>query len=135
MKAKKLLLCGIIAVLSVPVMADSAQEALKNARDGYYKTLKETPRTKTEKLVTIDKEQGGVVEEKEIVKPKSQIEKLEYNMAKAKERIDFYERVVRSVEREEKELSGYDEVLGRNKKKNAKKATTKKVRERKTNKK
>ena len=104
MKAKKLLLCGIIAALSVPVMADSAQEALKNARDGYYKTLKETPRTKTEKLVTIDKEQGGVVEEKEIVKPKSQIEKLEYNMAKAKERIDFYERVVRSVQREEKEL-------------------------------
>ena len=111
MKAKKLLLCGIIAVLSVPVMADSAQEALKNARDGYYKTLKETPRTKTEKLVTIDKEQGGVVEEKEIVKPKSQIEKLEYNMAKAKERIDFYERVVRSVQREEKELGDFDSVI------------------------
>jgi hypothetical protein len=113
MKAKKLLLCGIIAVLSVPVMADSAQEALKNARDGYYKTLKETPRTKTEKLVTIDKEQGGVVEEKEIVKPKSQIEKLEYNMAKAKERIDFYERVVRSVQREEKELGDFDSVIKR----------------------
>ena len=113
MKAKKLLLCGVIAVLSVPVMADSAQEALKNARDGYYKTLKETPRTKTEKLVTIDKEQGGVVEEKEIVKPKSQIEKLEYNMAKAKERIDFYERVVRSVQREEKELGDFDSVIKR----------------------
>ena len=113
MKAKKLLLCGIIAALSVPVMADSAQEALKNARDGYYKTLKETPRTKTEKLVTIDKEQGGVVEEKEIVKPKSQIEKLEYNMAKAKERIDFYERVVRSVQREEQELAEFDSALGR----------------------
>ena len=113
MKAKKLLLCGIIAVLSVPVMADSAQEALKNAREGYYKTLKETPRTKTEKLVTIDKEQGGVVEEKEIVKPKSQIEKLEYNMAKAKERIDFYERVVRSVQREEKELGDFDSVIKR----------------------
>ena len=113
MKSKKLLLCGIIASLSVPVMADSAQEALKNARDGYYKTLKETPRTKTEKLVTIDKEQGGVVEEKEIVKPKSQIEKLEYNMAKAKERIDFYERVVRSVQREEKELGDFDSVIKR----------------------
>ena len=113
MKAKKLLLCGIIAVLSVPVMADSAQEALKNARDGYYKTLKETPRTKTEKLITIDKDQGGVVEEKEIIKPKSQIEKLEYNMAKAKERIDFYERVVRSVQREEKELGDFDSVIKR----------------------
>ena len=123
MKAKKLLLCGIIAALSVPVMADSAQEALKNARDGYYKTLKETPRTKTEKLVTIDKEQGGVVEEKEIVKPKSQIEKLEYNMAKAKERIDFYERVVRSVQREEKELGEFDSVLGRDGVKNSAKKT------------
>ena len=122
MKAKKLLLCGIIAVLSVPVMADSAQEALKNARDGYYKTLKETPRTKTEKVVTIDKEQGGVVEEKEIVKPKSQIEKLEYNMAKAKERIDFYERVVRSVQREEKELGDFDSVIKRDGIRKARKA-------------
>ncbi|ACV39348.1 hypothetical protein [Leptotrichia buccalis] len=122
MKAKKLLLCGIIAALSVPVMADSAQEALKNARDGYYKTLKETPRTKTEKLVTIDKEQGGVVEEKEIVKPKSQIEKLEYNMAKAKERIDFYERVVRSVQREEKELGDFDSVIKRDGIRKARKA-------------
>ena len=122
MKAKKLLLCGIIAALSVPVMADSAQEALKNARDGYYKTLKETPRTKIEKLVTIDKEQGGVVEEKEIVKPKSQIEKLEYNMAKAKERIDFYERVVRSVQREEKELGDFDSVIKRDGIRKARKA-------------
>ena len=122
MKAKKLLLCGIIAALSVPVMADSAQEALKNARDGYYKTLKETPRTKTEKLVTIDKEQGGVVEEKEIIKPKSQIEKLEYNMAKAKERIDFYERVVRSVQREEKELGDFDSVIKRDGIRKARKA-------------
>ena len=122
MKAKKLLLSGIIAALSVPVMADSAQEALKNARDGYYKTLKETPRTKTEKLVTIDKEQGGVVEEKEIVKPKSQIEKLEYNMAKAKERIDFYERVVRSVQREEKELGDFDSVIKRDGIRKARKA-------------
>ena len=113
MKAKKLLLCGIMTVLSIPVMADSAQDALREARDDYYKTLKETPRTKTEKLVTIDKDQGGVVEEKEIIKPKSQIEKLEYNMAKAKERIDFYERVVRSVQREEKELGDFDSVIGR----------------------
>ena len=121
MKAKKLLLCGIIAVLSVPVMADSAQEALKNARDGYYKTLKETPRTKTEKLVTIDED--GVVEEKERVKPKSSIEKLEYNAAKAAARVDFYERVVRSVQREEKELGEFDSVLGRDGVKNAPKKT------------
>ena len=87
--------------------------------------------TETVQEVTLDTEEE-VVEE---AKPKTPMEKLEYNAAKAKDRVDFYERVVRSVEREEKELNGYDEVLGRNKKKNAKKATTKKVRERKTNKK
>ena len=122
MKAKKLLLCGIMTVLSIPVMADSAQDALREARDDYYKTLKETPRTKTEKLITIDKDQGGVVEEKEIIKPKSQIEKLEYNMAKAKERIDFYERVVRSVQREEKELGDFDSVIKRDGIRKARKA-------------
>jgi len=34
-------------------------------------------------------------------------------MAKAKERIDFYERVVRSVQREEKELGDFDSVIKR----------------------
>ena len=136
MKAKKLLLCGIMAVLAVPMMADSTQDVLRQARKEYYKSLNTSdaqPEVTREKLVTIDEE--GVVDESDRIKPKSPIEKLEYNAAKAMDRVDFYERVVRSVEREEKELSGYDEVLGRNKKKNAKKATTKKVRERKTNKK
>ena len=136
MKAKKLLLCGIMAVLAVPMMADSTQDVLRQARKEYYKSLNTSdaqPEVTREKLITIDEE--GVVDESDRIKPKSPIEKLEYNAAKAMDRVDFYERVVRSVEREEKELNGYDEVLGRNKKKNAKKATTKKVRERKTNKK
>ncbi|WP_460904778.1 hypothetical protein, partial [Staphylococcus aureus] len=95
MKAKKLVLCGIVAALSVPMMADSAQNVLKQAREDYYKSLK-APKERemtTEKLVTIDED--GVVEEKERVKPKSSIEKLEYNAAKAATRVDFYERVVR----------------------------------------
>ena len=136
MKAKKLLLCGIMAVLAVPMMADSTQDVLRQARKEYFKSLNTSdaqPEVTREKLITIDEE--GVVDESDRIKPKSPIEKLEYNAAKAMDRVDFYERVVRSVEREEKELNGYDEVLGRNKKKNAKKATTKKVRERKTNKK
>ncbi|EEY36158.1 hypothetical protein, partial [Pseudoleptotrichia goodfellowii] len=73
--------------------------------------------------VTLDVEEE-VVEE---VKPKTPMEKLEYNAAKAKDRVDFYERVVRSVEREEKELNGYNEVIG--KKKKVKKVVEKKVRE------
>lgn len=122
MKAKKLLLCGIVAALSVPMMADSAQSVLKQAREDYYKSLK-APKERemtTEKLVTIDED--GVVEEKERVKPKSSIEKLEYNAAKAAARVDFYERV-RSVQREEKELGEFDSVLGRDGVKNAPKKT------------
>ena len=150
---KKIVMLGLLAIGSI-VMADSAQDVLRKVREDYYKQQKETARpakgerkekeprkvsrtqvngdgTETVQEVTLDTEEE-VVEE---AKPKTPMEKLEYNAAKAKDRVDFYERVVRSVEREEKELNGYDEVLGRNKKKNAKKATTKKVRERKTNKK
>ena len=119
MKAKKLVLCGIVAALSVPMMADSAQNVLKQAREDYYKSLK-APKERemtTEKLVTIDED--GVVEEKERVIPISSIEKLEYNAAKAATRVDFYERVVRSVQREEKELGEFDSVLGRDGVKNA----------------
>ena len=122
MKAKKLVLCGIVAALSVPMMADSAQNVLKQAREDYYKSLK-APKERemtTEKLVT---NEDGVVEEKERVKPKSSIEKLEYNAAKAATRVDFYERVVRSVQREEKELGEFDSVLGRDGVKNAPKKT------------
>ena len=95
MKAKKLLLCGIVAVLSVPMMAASPQEILKQARDDYYKSIK-APK-----------------------EPKMTTEKLEYNAAKAADRVDFYERVVRSVQREEKELGEFDSVLGRDGVKNA----------------
>ena len=112
MKAKKLLLCGIVAALSVPMMAASPQEVLRQAREDYYKSIKapKERKIKTEKIVTIDED--GVVEE-EKVKPKSPIEKLEYNAAKAATRVDFYERVVRSVQREEQELAEFDSALGR----------------------
>ena len=124
MKAKKLLFCGIVAALSVPMMAASPQEVLRQARDDYYKSMK-APKERemtTEKIVTIDED--GVVEE-EKVKPKSPIEKLEYNAAKAATRVDFYERVVRSVQREEQELAEFDSALGRVSVKNSVKKTRK----------
>ena len=124
MKAKKLLLCGIVAALSVPMMAASPQEVLRQAREDYYKSIKapKERKIKTEKIVTIDED--GVVEE-EKVKPKSPIEKLEYNAAKAATRVDFYERVVRSVQREEQELAEFDSALGRVSVKNSVKKTRK----------
>ena len=61
---------------------------------------------KEEKKVYIDEE----VEE-EAPKPKTAIEKLEYNSEKALERVDYYERVVRSVAREEEELKEYKNTV------------------------
>ena len=51
----------------------------------------------------------------EKAKPKTEAEKLEATRKEDLETLDFYERVVRSVAREEKELDGYNEVLGKKK--------------------
>ena len=48
-------------------------------------------------------------------KPKNEMERLERTATKAVDRVDFYERVVRSVAREEKDLKEYNEVLGKKK--------------------
>lgn len=123
MKAKKVLLCGIFALLSVPMMATSAQTLLRQARDDYYKSLKTPKEPKVTKEVTVVTDDNGNVEEEEAKpKRKTPIEKLEYNAAKAADRVDFYERVVRSVQREEKELGEFNSIIGGNK---AKKSTTK----------
>ncbi len=48
-------------------------------------------------------------------KPKNEMERLERTATKAVDRVDFYERGVRSVAREEKDLKEYNEVLGKKK--------------------
>ena len=48
-------------------------------------------------------------------KPKTEAEKLELTRKKAMNRLDFYERVVRSVAREEAEVAGYYEIMGEQK--------------------
>ena len=40
---------------------------------------------------------------------------MEYNTARAKDRVDFYQSVVRSVQREENELKGFNDVFGKKK--------------------
>ena len=137
---KKIVMLGLLAIGSI-VMAESAQDVLRKAREDYYRQQKEASRpareekVKEKKVLKRETPEGNVQEvtldvEEEVVeevKPKTPMEKLEYNAAKAKDRVDFYERVVRSVEREEKELNGYNEVIG--KKKKVKKVVEKKVRE------
>ena len=120
---KKIMLAGLLLAMSSIAMADSAQDVLKKARDDYYKQQeaeKKAARTpkkveKAEKTAPVEvvEVEEEVVEEE--VKPRTPMEKLEYNANKAAIKVDFYERVVRSVAREEKELDGYNEVLGKKK--------------------
>ena len=49
--------------------------------------------------------------EAEKAKPKTEAEKLEATRKEALEKLDFYERVVRSVAREEAEVAGYYEIM------------------------
>ena len=79
------------------------------------KKVEKAEKVKAEKTAPVEvvEVEEEVVEEE--VKPRTPMEKLEYNANKAAIKVDFYERVVRSVAREEKELDGYNEVLGKKK--------------------
>ena len=136
------MLAGLLLAMSSIAMADSAQDVLKKARDDYYKQQEaaKAPK-KAEKKVKAEKTKAAEVVQveeemvEEEVKPRTPMEKLEYNANKAAIKVDFYERVVRSVAREEKELDGYNEELGKKKtakvkqQKQAKTAKTKKKQE------
>ena len=124
---KKMMLAGLLLAMSSIVMADSAQDVLKKARDDYYKQQEAEKKAtrepkKVEKAEKVKAQKVNPVEVVEVeeeveeeVKPRTPMEKLEYNANKAAIKVDFYERVVRSVAREEKELDGYNEVLGKKK--------------------
>ena len=118
---KKIMLAGLLLAMSSVAMADSAQDVLKKARDDYYKQQeaakapKKAEKVKAEKTKAVEVVQVEEEEVEEEVKPRTPMEKLEYNANKAAIKVDFYERVVRSVAREEKELDGYNEVLGKKK--------------------
>ena len=119
---KKLMLAGLLLALGSTAMgAESAQSVLKKAREDYYKqqeaqrkagrVSERAEKVKREKTSdNVDEIETVEVEEEE-AKPKTAMEKLEYNANKAAIKVDFYERVVRSVEREEKELENYEGTL------------------------
>ena len=118
---KKMMLAGLLLAMSSIAMADSAQDVLKKARDDYYKQQEAAKAPKKVEKVKAEKTKAAEVVQveeemaEEEVKPRTPMEKLEYNANKAAIKVDFYERVVRSVAREEKELDGYNEVLGKKK--------------------
>ena len=118
---KKLMLAGLLLALgSTAMAADSAQSVLKKAREDYYKQQEAQRKAGrvSERAEKVKREKASdnvdeieVVEEEEEAKPRTAMEKLEYNANKAALKVDFYERVVRSVEREEKELENYEGTL------------------------
>ena len=131
---KKIILAGLLLAVGSVAMANSAQDVLKKARDDYYKQQEAERKAakapkKVERVKTETAEGVEEVEAEEEVKPRTPMEKLEYNANKAAIKVDYYERVVRSVAREEKELDGYNEVLGKKKSKKIKeqKAKTEKT--------
>ena len=122
---KKIILAGLLLAVGSVAMANSAQDVLKKARDDYYKQQEAERKAakapkKVERMKTETAEGVEEVEAEEEVKPRTPMEKLEYNANKAAIKVDYYERVVRSVAREEKELDGYNEVLGKKKSKKVK---------------
>ena len=138
---KKIILAGLLLAVGSVAMANSAQDVLKKARDDYYKQQEAERKAakapkKVERVKTETAEGVEEVEAEEEVKPRTPMEKLEYNANKAAIKVDYYERVVRSVAREEKELDGYNEVLGKKKSKKVKeqKAKTEKTKKAKTEK-
>ena len=121
---KKIILAGLLLAVGSVAMANSAQDVLKKARDDYYKQQeaakapKKAEKVKAEKTKTTKAVEVVQVEEEEVeeeVKPRTPMEKLEYNANKAAIKVDFYERVVRSVAREEAEVAGYYEIMGEEK--------------------
>ena len=66
----------------------------------------------TESLNPQDEQEAMVKAKKaEQTKPKTEAEKLEATRKEALEKLDFYERVVRSVAREEAEVAGYYQIM------------------------
>ena len=131
---KKIILAGLLLAVGSVAMANSAQDVLKKARDDYYKQQEAERKAakapkKVERVKTETAEGVEEVEAEEEEKPRTQMEKLEYNANQAAIKVEYYERVVRSVAREEKELDGYNEVLGKKKSKKVKeqKAKTEKT--------
>ena len=117
---KKLMLAGLLLALgSTAMAADSAQSVLKKAREDYYKQQEAQRKAgrvseraeKVKREKTSDNVDEIEVVEEEEAKPRTAMEKLEYNANKAALKVDFYERVVRSVEREEKEIENYEGTL------------------------
>ena len=113
------------AVVAAESMSTQDEQEAMEILDGMRKKIKEED-AETIKLQKEAKELGistsevsslaeieAMVKAKkaEKAKPKTEAEKLEATRKEALEKLDFYERVVRSVAREEAEVAGYYQIM------------------------
>ena len=113
------------AVVAAESMSAQDEKEAMEILDGMRKKIKEED-AETLKLQKEAKELGITTSEAsslaeieamvkakkaEKAKPKTEAEKLEATRKEALDKLDFYERVVRSVAREEAEVAGYYEIM------------------------
>ena len=113
------------AVVATESMSTQDEQEAMEILDGMRKKIKAED-TETLKLQKEVKELGITTSEAaslaeieamvkakkaEKAKPKTEAEKLEATRKEALEKLDFYERVVRSVAREEAEVAGYYQIM------------------------
>ena len=104
-----------------PQDEQEAMEILENMRNKIKKEDAETLKLQQEakELGITTSEAASLAEieamikakKAEKAKPKTEAEKLEVTRKEALEKLDFYERVVRSVAREEAEVAGYYQIM------------------------
>ena len=86
-------------------------EKAEKAKAKLAKEAKELGITTSEAASLAEIEAMIKAKKAEKAKPKTEAEKLEATRKEALEKLDFYERVVRSVAREEAEVAGYYQIM------------------------
>ena len=86
-------------------------EKAEKAKAELAKEAKELGITTSEASSLAEIEAMVKAKKAEKAKPKTEAEKLEATRKEALEKLDFYERVVRSVAREEAEVAGYYQIM------------------------
>ena len=109
----KFIALGLLLTLGVATSARDMQETLNKARKDFYQHEDADTKTKVEQdFVT-----GEFYEtdSEESIDYKTPVQIVEDNLDEARNRANFFERVVRSIRREESELGALGVVLGREK--------------------
>lgn len=115
----------LCAFSSIAYAEEDAMQILERMRERIEKEEAEKARLAAEARelgikpsdVTSMDDVEAMIEAKKVeeAKPKTEAERLELTRKKALDKLDFYERVVRSVAREEAEVAGYYEIMGEEK--------------------